>query len=113
MPIELRYGPSQHKAGELCESNASQQIIVSLEKPAVQMQSNVTGDTNRRHTQGARPKDAHNVRLPRVSQIVALASSTPDMTLTRLANVGFLPPPGHFENKFEALINGVMNPHMW
>ncbi|KAL0147979.1 hypothetical protein M9458_056706 [Cirrhinus mrigala] len=72
---------------------------------------------NRRNTQqtvvtdplsiqpGARPKGTRDIRLSRVSHIAAVASSTPDMAMTRLAKTGILPPPIQLENRFEALMN--------
>ncbi len=44
-------------------------------------------------------------RLSRVSRIAAVASSTPDMAMTRLANTGIVPPPIQLENRFEVLMN--------
>ncbi len=37
--------------------------------------------------------------------MTAVASSTPDTAMTRLANTGILPPPIHLENRYEALMN--------
>ncbi|XDV11244.1 hypothetical protein PO909_000230, partial [Leuciscus waleckii] len=61
--------------------------------------------TNRWHKQGARPKGTRDIRLSRASHIAAVASSTPDTALTRIANTGLLPPPIHLENRFEVLMN--------
>lgn len=95
---ELRHGRPQHTAGESHESIAPRQAIMSVEKQADRL-------TNRWHKQGARPKSTRDIRLSRASHIAAVASSTPDMALTRIANTGFLPPPIHLENRFEALMN--------
>ncbi|KAL0161464.1 hypothetical protein M9458_045189, partial [Cirrhinus mrigala] len=51
------------------------------------------------------PKGTRDIRLSRVSRIAAVASSTPDMAMTRLAKTGVLPPPIQLENRFEALMN--------
>ena len=95
-----RHGPSQHTAGESHESSESQQFI-----PSVEEQAKTDRHTNRWHKQGARPKGTQDIRLSRVSRIAAVASSTPDSTITRLVNTGILPPPIHLENRFEALMN--------
>ena len=95
-----RHGPSQHTAGESHESSESQQFI-----PSVEEQAETDRHTNRWHKQGARPKGTQDIRLSRVSRIAAVASSTPDSTITRLVNTGILPPPIHLENRFEALMN--------
>ena len=95
-----RHGPSQHTAGESHESSESQQFI-----PSVEEQAKTDRHTNRWHKQGARPKGTRDIRLSRVSRIAAVASSTPDSTMTRLVNTSILPPPIHLENRFEALMN--------
>ncbi|KAL0162813.1 hypothetical protein M9458_042209, partial [Cirrhinus mrigala] len=51
------------------------------------------------------PKGTRDIRLSRVSSIAVVASSTPDMAMTRLAKTGVLPPPIQLENRFEALMN--------
>ncbi len=94
------HGPPQHTAGESHESSESQQFI-----PSVEEQAKTDRQTNRWHKQGARPKGTREIRLSRVYRIAAVASSTTDMAVTRLANTGILPPPIHLENRFEALIN--------
>ncbi len=48
----------------------------------------------------------YSIRLSRVSRIAVVASSTPDMAMTRLAKTGILPPPIHLENRF---INALMD----
>ncbi|KAL0196741.1 hypothetical protein M9458_005281, partial [Cirrhinus mrigala] len=96
---DRRHGPPQHTAGESREPNESQQII------SVEEQAETDQHINRRHKQGARPKGTRDIRLPRVSRIAAVASSTPDMAMTRLAKTGVLPPPIQLENRFEALMN--------
>ncbi|KAL0146949.1 hypothetical protein M9458_057888 [Cirrhinus mrigala] len=50
-------------------------------------------------------KTERHSRLSQVSRIAAVASSTPDMAMTRLAKTGILPPPIQLENRFEALMN--------
>ncbi|KAI5619394.1 gastrula zinc finger protein XlCGF28.1-like [Silurus asotus] len=76
-----------------------QKVIVRSEK------HKVIEDTNQWQKQGGRPKGAQDIRLSRVSQIAALASSTPDMGTTRVANIGIPPPPVQLENRFEALMS--------
>ncbi len=70
--------PLSIQAGESCES---QQFI-----PSVEEQAETDRQTNRWHKQGARPKGSQDIRLSRVSRIAAVASSTPDTAMTRLAN---------------------------
>ncbi len=94
---DRHHGPPEHTAGESCES---QQFIPSVEEQAESDQQ-----TNRWHTQGARPKGSRDIRLSRVSRIAAVASSTPDTTMTRLVNTSILQPHIHLENRFEALMN--------
>ncbi|KAL0163729.1 hypothetical protein M9458_039482, partial [Cirrhinus mrigala] len=94
-----RHGPPQHTAGESHEPSESQQII------SVEEQAETDRHTNRWHKQGVRPKGTQDIRLSRVSRIAAVASSTPDMAMTRLAKTGILPPPIQLENRFEALMN--------
>ncbi len=89
------HGPPQHTAGEPCESIESQQFI-----PSVEEQAETDRQANRWHKQGARRKGSRDIRLSRVSHIAAVASSTPDTGMTRLANTGILPPPIHLENRF-------------
>ncbi|KAL0199102.1 hypothetical protein M9458_007642, partial [Cirrhinus mrigala] len=88
-----------HTAGESREPSESQQFI------SVEDQAETDRHTNRWHKQGARPKGTRDIRLSRVSRIAAVASSTPDMAMTRLAKTGILPPPIQLENRFEALMN--------
>ena len=90
---ELRHEHPQH-TGESHETSAPRQV----EKQADRL-------TNRWHKQGARPKGTRDIRLSRASHIAAVASSTPDTALTRIANTGLLPPPIHLENRFEVLMN--------
>ncbi len=66
--------------------------------PSVEEQAKTDRQTNRWHKQGARPKGTREIRLSRVYRIAAVASSTTDMAVTRLANTGILPPPIHLEN---------------
>ncbi|KAL0152617.1 hypothetical protein M9458_052340 [Cirrhinus mrigala] len=93
------HGPLQHTAGESHEPSESQQFI------SVEEQAETYRHTNRWHTQGARPKGTRDIRLSQVSSIAAVASSTPDMAMTRLAKTGVLPPPIQLKNRFEALMN--------
>ncbi|XP_028971229.2 uncharacterized protein LOC114829678 [Esox lucius] len=95
---ELHRGHPQHTAGESHESNAPQQTILSVEKQADRL-------THRWHKQGAKPKGIRDIRLSRVSHIAAVASSTPNTALTRIANTGLLSPPIHLENRFDVLLN--------
>ncbi len=94
------HGPPQHTAGESCESSESKQFI-----PSVEEQVETDRRTNRWHKQGARRKGSRDIRLSRVSLIAAVASSTPDTAMTRLASTGILQPPIHLENRFETLMN--------
>ncbi len=94
------HGPPQHTAGESCESSESKQFI-----PSVEEQAETDRRTNRWHKQGARRKGSRDIRLSRVSRIAAVASSTPDMAMTRLVSTGILQPPIHLENRFETLMN--------
>ncbi|KAL0171513.1 hypothetical protein M9458_031824, partial [Cirrhinus mrigala] len=71
----------------------------------VEEQAETDRHTNRWHKQGARPKGTRDIRLSRVSSIAVVASSIPDMAMTRLAKTGVLPPPIQLENRFEALMN--------
>ncbi|XDV16393.1 hypothetical protein PO909_016130 [Leuciscus waleckii] len=91
---ELRHGHPQHIASESHETSAPRQV----EKQADRL-------TNRWHKQGARPKGTRDIRLSQASHIAAVASSTPDTALTRIANTGLLPTPIHLENRFEVLMN--------
>ncbi|KAL0176409.1 hypothetical protein M9458_028739, partial [Cirrhinus mrigala] len=88
-----------HTAGECRQPSESQQFI------SVEEQAETDRHTNRWHKQGARPKGTRDIRLSRVSRIAAVASSTPDMAMMRLAKTGILPPPIQLENRFEALMN--------
>ncbi|XDV11987.1 hypothetical protein PO909_000760 [Leuciscus waleckii] len=90
---ELRH-IAQHIAGESHETSAPRQV----EKQADQL-------TNRWHKQGARPKGTRDIRLSRAPHIAAVASSTPDSALTKIANTGLLPTPVHLENRFEVVMN--------
>ncbi|KAL0153594.1 hypothetical protein M9458_051074, partial [Cirrhinus mrigala] len=94
-----RHRPPQHTAGESHEPSESQQFI------SVEEQAETDQHTNLWHKQGARPKGTRDIRLSRVSSIAVVASSTPDMAMTRLAKTGVLPPPIQLENRFEALMN--------
>ena len=94
---ELHHGP-QHTAGESPESSTPRQAILSVEKQTDRL-------THRWHKQGARPKGTRDIRLSRVSHIAAIASSTPDTAMTRIANTDLLPPPIYLENRFELLMN--------
>ncbi|KAL0194692.1 hypothetical protein M9458_008264, partial [Cirrhinus mrigala] len=96
---DRRHGPPQHTAGESREPSESQQFI------SVEEQAETDRHTNRWHKQGARPKGTRDIRLSRVSLIAAVASSTTDMAMMRLAKTGILPPPIQLENRFEALMN--------
>ncbi|KAL0146858.1 hypothetical protein M9458_057797, partial [Cirrhinus mrigala] len=96
---DRRHGPPQHTAGESREPSESQQFI------SVEEQAETDRHTNRWHKQGARPKGTQDIRLSRVSRFASVASSTPDMAMTRLAKTGVLPPPIQLENRFEALMN--------
>ncbi len=89
---DRRHRPSQHTA---CESLESQQFI-----PSVEEQAKTDQHTYQWHKQGARPKGTRNIRLSRVTLIAAVAFSTPNTAMTRLANTGI---PPHLEKRFEAL----------
>ncbi|KAL0198137.1 hypothetical protein M9458_006677, partial [Cirrhinus mrigala] len=93
------HGPLQHTAGESREPSESQKFI------SVKEQAETDRHTNQWHKQRARPKGTRDIRLSRVSSISAVASSTPDIAMTRLAKTGVLPPPIQLENRFEALMN--------
>ncbi|KAL0151420.1 hypothetical protein M9458_053206, partial [Cirrhinus mrigala] len=99
LSADRRHGPPQHTAGESRQPIESQQFI------SVEEQAETDRHTNRWHKQGARPKGTQDIRLSRVSRIAAVASSTPDMAMTRLAKTGILPPPIQLENRLEALMN--------
>ncbi len=81
-------------------SSSGLHFIQSVEK-----QGKTDRRTNRWHKQGARPKGTRDIRLSRVSQIAAIASSIPDTAMTRLVITGILPPPIHIDTRFEALMN--------